>query len=155
MGVSAEPTVQARAEAKIKRRLPRRLISTKAQTADHFFLFPCQFTVPAPELLQDQRSPANDGIVVQQLLGLPMAGEKFGLQPDRAGGTPELPVSSTVGCLVSPHFSPGFVARRRRRAWIQGARREVSAGVLDSTSRKPTERNAVDIPGSAAAVETW
>ena len=54
-----------------------------------------------------------------------------------------------------PHFSPGFVARRRRRAWLQGARREDSAGVLDSTSRSPTERNAGDMPGSAAAVETW
>ena len=53
----------------------------------------------------------------------------------------------------NPHFLRGFVARRRRRAWIQGARREDSAGVLDSTSRNPTERNAVDMPGSAAAVE--
>ena len=26
------------------------------------------------------------------------------------------------GEIPSPHFSPGFVARRRRRAWIQGAR---------------------------------
>jgi hypothetical protein len=33
---------------------------------------------------------------------------------------------------ASPHFSPDFVARRRRRAWIQGARREDAAGVLDS-----------------------
>jgi len=32
---------------------------------------------------------------------------------------------------------------------------EGSAGVLDSTSRSPTERNAVDMPGSAAAVESW
>ncbi len=29
-----------------------------------------------------------------------------------------------------------------------------AAGVLDSTSRSPTERNAVDMPGSAAAVES-
>jgi hypothetical protein len=29
------------------------------------------------------------------------------------------------------------------------------ADVLDSTSRSPTERNAVDMPGSAAAVGTW
>ncbi len=27
--------------------------------------------------------------------------------------------------------------------------------VLDSTSRSPTERNAVDMPGFAAAVESW
>ena len=32
---------------------------------------------------------------------------------------------------------------------------EGSAGVLDNTSRSPTERNAVDMAGSAAAVETW
>jgi hypothetical protein len=30
---------------------------------------------------------------------------------------------------------------------------EGAAGVLDSTSRSPTERNAADMPGSAAAVE--
>ena len=30
---------------------------------------------------------------------------------------------------------------------------EGSAGVLDGTSRSPTERNAADMPGSAAAVE--
>ncbi len=29
------------------------------------------------------------------------------------------------------------------------------ADVLDSTSRSPTERNAVDMPGSVAAVESW
>ncbi len=57
--------------------------------------------------------------------------------------------------IFNPLSSPGFVARRRRRAWIQGARREDSAGVLDSTSRNPTERNAVDMPGCAAAVELW
>ena len=32
---------------------------------------------------------------------------------------------------------------------------EGPAGVLDSTSRSPTERNAVDMLGSDAAVETW
>jgi hypothetical protein len=31
------------------------------------------------------------------------------------------------------------------RAWIQGARRENSAGVLDGTSRNPTKRNDVDM----------
>jgi hypothetical protein len=30
---------------------------------------------------------------------------------------------------------------------------EGPAGILDSTSRSPKERNAVDMPGSAAAVE--
>jgi hypothetical protein len=56
---------------------------------------------------------------------------------------------------ASPLFSPDLVARRCRRAWIQGARPEGAAGVLDSTSRRPTERNAIDMPGSAAAVESW
>ena len=32
---------------------------------------------------------------------------------------------------------------------------EGPADVLDSTSRSPTERNVVDMPGSAAAVEIW
>jgi hypothetical protein len=31
---------------------------------------------------------------------------------------------------------------------------EGTAAVLDRTSRSPTERNAVDMPGSAAAVES-
>ena len=30
---------------------------------------------------------------------------------------------------------------------------EGSAGILDSMSRSPTERNAADMPGSTAAVE--
>ena len=56
---------------------------------------------------------------------------------------------------LSPHFLPVFVARRRRWAWIQGARPRGHAGVLDSTARSPTERNVADMPGSAAAVESW
>ena len=32
-----------------------------------------------------------------------------------------LKLALTAGA-INPHFSPGFVARRRRRAWIQGAR---------------------------------
>jgi hypothetical protein len=32
---------------------------------------------------------------------------------------------------------------------------EGPAGMLDSMSRSPTERNAVDMPGSDAAVESW
>jgi hypothetical protein len=32
---------------------------------------------------------------------------------------------------------------------------EGPAGILDSMSRSPTERNALDMPGSAAAVEIW
>jgi hypothetical protein len=41
-----------------------------------------------------------------------------------------------------------------RRIWrFPASATEGAAGVLDSTSRSPTERNAADIPGSAAAVE--
>jgi hypothetical protein len=32
---------------------------------------------------------------------------------------------------------------------------EGPAGILDSMSRSPTERNTVDMPGSVAAVESW
>ena len=42
---------------------------------------------------------------------------------------------------LSPHFSPGFVARRRRRAWIQGA--------AEGTRQCVEERNAVNLPVSA------
>jgi hypothetical protein len=49
------------------------------------------------------------------------------------------------------HFSTAFVARRRRRLWIQGAAgsfpasaTEGPAGILDSMSRSPTERNDVE-----------
>jgi hypothetical protein len=54
---------------------------------------------------------------------------------------------------------PAFLARSRSEAAQAGMepRRatEGSAGVLDSTSRSPTERIKVDMPGSAAAVESW
>ena len=54
---------------------------------------------------------------------------------------------------------PAFFTRFRSEAAQTGmdTRRatEGPAGVLDSTSRSPTERNAVDMPGSAAAIETW
>jgi hypothetical protein len=51
---------------------------------------------------------------------------------------------------------PALLAGLRREAVEVGmdTRRatEGSAGVLDSTSRNATERNAVDMPGYAAAV---
>jgi hypothetical protein len=40
-----------------------------------------------------------------------------------------------------------------RRIWRFGQRDGRIPPVLDSTSRNPTERNAVDMPGCAAAVE--
>ncbi len=67
----------------------------------------------------------------------------------------EISWRNEVQQAISQHFSAGFVARRRRRAWIQGAQGKDSPGVLDSTSRNPTERKAVDMPGSAAAAEIW
>ena len=49
----------------------------------------------------------------------------------------------------------GFVARGWRRVWIQGARPEGPGGVVETTLRSPTERNAVDMPVSAAVAEGW
>jgi hypothetical protein len=41
-----------------------------------------------------------------------------------------------------------------RRIWrLPASATEGPAGVLDSTSRSPTERNAVDMPRTVAAVE--
>jgi hypothetical protein len=56
---------------------------------------------------------------------------------------------------TNPHFSPGFVARRRRRAWIQGARPRAPQAY--STVRRGARGGAtkVEMPGYAAAVETW
>jgi hypothetical protein len=54
---------------------------------------------------------------------------------------------------------PAFLTRFRSEAvqTSMDTRRatEGSAGVLDSMSRSLTKRNAVDMPGSAAAVESW
>jgi hypothetical protein len=42
-----------------------------------------------------------------------------------------------------------------RRIWrVSATATESPTGVLDSTSRSPRESNAVDMPGSAAAVES-
>ena len=42
-----------------------------------------------------------------------------------------------------------------RRIWrIQASATEGPADVLDSTSRSPTERNAIDMPVCASAVES-
>ncbi len=60
---------------------------------------------------------------------------------------------------VGVHIYPAFLTRFRSEAAQTGMdtrhATEVPAGVLDSTSRSPRERNAVDMPGSAAAVEAW
>ena len=38
----------------------------------------------------------------------------------------------------------GFVANRRKGAWIQGARSEGDAGIFKDMSRGPNKRNAVE-----------
>jgi hypothetical protein len=45
------------------------------------------------------------------------------------------------------------VRREAAPMGMAGARREDSAGALDSASRNPTERNAADMPGCVAAAE--
>jgi hypothetical protein len=43
-----------------------------------------------------------------------------------------------------------------RRIWrFMASATEGPAGIFDSMSRSPRERNVVDMPGSAAAVENW
>jgi len=58
-----------------------------------------------------------------------------------------------IWCLFNPDISWEFVTKRRKGVWIQGARREDDAGVLDNTSRRPNQRNAVDMPHCGGAVE--
>jgi hypothetical protein len=54
---------------------------------------------------------------------------------------------------------PAFLTRVRSEVVETGVdtRRatEGPGGVVETTSRSPTERNAVDMPVSAAAVEAW
>ncbi len=54
---------------------------------------------------------------------------------------------------------PAFLTTVRREAVETGvdARRATKGpgGALDSASRSPTERNAADMPVSAAAAEAW
>jgi len=51
-----------------------------------------------------------------------------------------------IDVRFNPDISYGFVARRRKRAWIQGARSEGDEGILHNMSRRPNKRNAVDMP---------
>ena len=53
-----------------------------------------------------------------------------------------------------PGYFMGFVANQRKGAWIQGARREGDAGILDDMSSRPIRRNAVDMRLCADAVES-
>ncbi len=55
---------------------------------------------------------------------------------------------------ASQLFSQDSVARWCRGPWIQGARLRPPAVILDSMSRRPIERNAVDMVLCATAVGT-
>jgi hypothetical protein len=61
--------------------------------------------------------------------------------------------------ISSTRDQPAVLTRFRGEAAQVGVdtRRatEGRGGILDCTSRSPTERNAVDGPRSAAAVESW
>ena len=64
------------------------------------------------------------------------ASRRLASAPSKPGTRP-LPI---LGQAPSPHFSPGFVARRRRRAWIQGARPRAPQAYL--TVRRGARRSA-------------
>ena len=53
---------------------------------------------------------------------------------------------------MAPAFLTGIRSEAAQAGMDTRRATEGSAGVLDSTSRSPTERNAVDMPGYAAAV---
>ncbi|MHC4435326.1 MAG: hypothetical protein ACYTBS_26130, partial [Planctomycetota bacterium] len=55
----------------------------------------------------------------------------------------------------SPHFSPGFVVRRRRRRPDKASRPRPAQAYSCSTSSGPAERNAVRTDGYVAAAESW
>jgi hypothetical protein len=55
--------------------------------------------------------------------------------------------------MIQPAFLTGFRSEAAQTGTDTRRATEGPAGVLDSTSRSPRERNAVDMPGSAAAVE--
>src|SRR5260221_1162346 len=54
---------------------------------------------------------------------------------------------------VNVHFSHPLVARTQSVARMQGARSEADEGVVEPTSRRPSERNEADGPQSASAAE--
>jgi hypothetical protein len=73
----------------------------------------------------------------------------------RRGVQGRYPPSTSHWPLVTIHcFRSRFRSEAARTGMDTRRATEGSAGALDSTSRGPTERNAADMPGSAAAVET-
>ena len=57
--------------------------------------------------------------------------------------------------VVSPHFSPGFVARRFKGAVWLAFTTESRAGVVDTTLSSPTEGTPDRACHCAVAVEAW
>jgi len=68
-------------------------------------------------------------------------------------GAPPRGAEETGG--PSPHFSPGFVARRCEGAQIQGARRIRARRRTRSTSSTRSKRNAGDARSRDAAAGSW
>jgi|GEM_PF-319871 len=101
------------------------------------------------------------GIVVGVLGGLPP--NRIGRVFRHARGALELRAGVLAATGTAPgdrlEFKPAFLARVRSEVVEMGVdtRRatEGPGGVVETTVRSPTERNAVDMPISAAAVEAW
>ena len=77
----------------------------------------------------------------------------------RSTGTRPAAKRISTGMVVVKPTQLSFLTRVRREAVETGVdtRRatEGPGGVVETTSRSPTERNAVDMPVSAAAAEGW
>jgi len=56
---------------------------------------------------------------------------------------------------AQPVFLIGFHSEAVQTGTDTRRANEGPAGVLDNMPRSPTERNAADVAGSAAAVESW
>jgi len=64
-------------------------------------------------------------------------------------------LGGALGLAKLTRISPQFRCEAAQTGMDTRRAIEGPAGVLDRPSRSPTERNAVDMPGSDAAVETW
>jgi hypothetical protein len=90
---------------------------------------------------------------------LPMAIGIAGTVDDTLG----TPIAKALNRLPNNRQLVGFLHPLNRQILANGfnnaldtshcANLSIPAGILDRTSRSPTERNAADMPGSAAAVE--
>jgi hypothetical protein len=55
--------------------------------------------------------------------------------------------------MQNPDFSTGIVVKQRRCLQIQGTRSEGDVGAVNTTLRRPSERNAVDAGIFAVAAD--